>query len=197
MSRFDISLLGDAALSQALARLPEKLERTVLTRALREGTQFLKGLSQPRVPRGKKQKGGGRHLADTLKVKAMKRKKNRVGYLLQTGTRVELGIETAAQRDASKNTQKVYRAVTKGLSKQGLGLTAQGRAHIRGQIRAHFGLPGTGRYYYPAGVELGNIKTPPRAYLRGPLHTSRDAILSVIQRAIAAGIEREMAKQGR
>ena len=42
MARFDISLLGSEALSQALAALPENLERKVLQRALRNAGKFYK-----------------------------------------------------------------------------------------------------------------------------------------------------------
>lgn len=86
MARFDISLLGDAELTQKLQGLPEKLERKVIRQAIRKG-------GQPIVRDAKAQanKLTGA-MAKSIKLRAMKRKKGRIGVRIQTGTRGELGI---------------------------------------------------------------------------------------------------------
>lgn len=86
-NRFDISLLGAPALSQALAALPEKLERKVMTKALREVGKFYRTLAAARAPRDRGK------LATTMRVRAMKRRRHRVGIMVQTGTRSQLGID--------------------------------------------------------------------------------------------------------
>ena len=92
MARFDISLLGGKELGAALAALPEAVERKVLNAAIKQGTTFVKTIIAARLPRSAKHRRSGAHLADTLKVKAFKRRKGRVGYMVQAGTREELGI---------------------------------------------------------------------------------------------------------
>jgi HK97 gp10 family phage protein len=86
-NRFDISMLGVPELSQALAALPEKLERKVLTKALRQAGKYYLMLAKARAPRDQ-----GR-LSSTMKLRALKRRKGRVGVMIQTGTRSELGID--------------------------------------------------------------------------------------------------------
>lgn len=86
-NRFDISLLGVPELSRALAALPEKLERRVLTKALRQAGKFYQALAAARAPRDRGK------LATSFKVRALKRRKGRVGVMIQTGTRAQLGID--------------------------------------------------------------------------------------------------------
>lgn len=87
MARFDISILGDKALSATLSGLTEQMERKVLTKAMRDGGQFFLTLTKAAAPveTGK--------LKATLKLRALKRQKGRVGVAIQTGTRAELGID--------------------------------------------------------------------------------------------------------
>lgn len=84
--RFDISILGAPELSKALADLPANLERKVLTKALRQAGKFYQTLAAARAPRDRGK------LATTFKVRALKRRKGRVGVMIQTGTRAQLGI---------------------------------------------------------------------------------------------------------
>lgn len=86
-NRFDIRLLGSEQLSRDLAALPEKLERKVLTKALRQAGKYYLTLAKARVPRDE-----GRW-ASTLRVRALKRRKGRVGVMIRVGTRAELGID--------------------------------------------------------------------------------------------------------
>jgi HK97 gp10 family phage protein len=86
-ARFDISMLGDKALSDSLAALPENLERKVLQRALRNTGKFYLTLAKARAP---KETG---KLSAGLKLKPLKRRKGRVGVSIQTPTRAELGID--------------------------------------------------------------------------------------------------------
>lgn len=86
-ARFDISILGAPELSKALAELPDKLERRVMIKATRETGKFFLTLAKARAP-----KESGK-LASTMKLRAMRRKKGRVGVRIMTGTRAELGID--------------------------------------------------------------------------------------------------------
>lgn len=173
MSRFDISMLGDKALSEALAALPDNLERKVLTRAMRDGGKFLLTLTQAAAPVSTDPRDTHRgRLKATLKLRPLRRRKGRVGVAIQTGTREELGIV----------------AVTR-ISFEGSG---SGLRVKRGKTTS----------YYPAHVELGH-KTelgtrtvPPNPYMRGPLHSAREAVLAVIRQSVDAGIERELTKAG-
>lgn len=85
--RFDISILGAPELSRALAALPANLERKVLTKALRQAAKYYATLAAARAPRDR-----GR-LATSFKVRSMKRRKGRVGMVIRTGSRAELGID--------------------------------------------------------------------------------------------------------
>jgi hypothetical protein len=93
MSRFDISLLGDKALSDTLASLPEQLERKVMARATRDAGKFLLTLTQAAAPVSTDPRDPHRgKLKATLKLRTLRRRKGRVGVAIQTGTREELGI---------------------------------------------------------------------------------------------------------
>lgn len=91
--RFNIELLGDKELAKTFSELPDALERKVLNRALRQGANYLKAITEPRIPRDPNRKRAGTHTADTLTVKALKRSRRRIGYRIQTGTREQLGID--------------------------------------------------------------------------------------------------------
>src|SRR5262245_58310623 len=89
--KFNIEMLGVPELSKALAQLPDNLERKVMVQATKKAAQFYKTLAEARAPRDEGK------LASNFKVKAMKRSRRRVGYLIQTGTRAELGIDPKDQ----------------------------------------------------------------------------------------------------
>ena len=160
MARFDISMLGDKALAETFAALPDAIERKVLTRALREAGKVLLQLTKARAPRdtGK--------LASTMKLKAMKRSRRRVGVMVQTGTRAELGIiaKTRISYVGSGATLRVKRVKETG--------------------------------YYPAHQEFGTKKASPNPYTRTSLRSGREGLLAIIRTELDAGIEREMRKAG-
>lgn len=165
-ARFDISMLGSQALSEALAALPEKLERRVVTRATRAAGKFFLTLAKGRAP---KETG---KLAQTLKLKSLKRRKGRVGVSIQTGTREELGLLAAASSRA-RATATQRRGLERGILR-----------HYQAALR----------WYYPAHVELGTKDTAPNPYLRGTLQTARGALLGILRQEIDNGIERELTK---
>src|SRR5262245_7594744 len=88
--RVTLDMLGDKALIATLQSLPDKMERRVLSRATRAASQFVLTLARARTPRD-----SGR-LAATMKLRALRRKKGRTGFAVQTGTRAELGIPASA-----------------------------------------------------------------------------------------------------
>ncbi len=114
MAQVTLTWHGDAQAQAALAGLPDKLERRVLASALRTVAKQLLpaikaatpiGKPYTRVTRGRTRQGpqgasrairfrretGGR-LRRSLKIRALKRSRRRVGVAIVTGTRVELGI---------------------------------------------------------------------------------------------------------
>lgn len=91
MARFDLSLLGDKVLQETLRTLPEKMERRVVQRALNRTAKFLRTLVQGRAPAR-----SGR-LRASLRARNMRRRKHRVGTVLLTGTRTQLGIPAGAR----------------------------------------------------------------------------------------------------
>ena len=125
MARFNVAMLGDAELERRLLELPEKVERTVITRALRNASQAFAKAIKPDVPRSTPKRSRktktGKHMADTLKTRAMRRRKHRIGYRVFTGTRAELGIPSG---------KEYYPAVIEFGSK-----TIAPRAFIRGPFR--------------------------------------------------------------
>lgn len=86
-NRFDMGMLGAPALEKALAALPDKLERKILIRAMRQVGKFYMALAKARAPRDTGKLGA------TMKVRSLKRRKGRVGVMIQTGTRTQLGID--------------------------------------------------------------------------------------------------------
>lgn len=158
MARFDISMLGDKALSETLAALPEKLERRVLTKALRNVGKFYLTLAKAKAP---KETGA---LSQGLTLRSLKRKRGRVGVLIQTPTREALGI-VSRTRISFAGTGERLRVV-------------------RGKT--------TG--YYPAHQELGTQHLPPTPYLRGTLQEKRQTLLNILRLEIDTGIERELVK---
>lgn len=105
-NRFDISILGAPELSRALAALPETLERKVLTKALRQAGKFYMALAKARAPRD-----AGR-LSGTMKLRAMKRRKGRIGVTIMTGTRAQLGIDPKQKSYYPAHIELGYRDVS-------------------------------------------------------------------------------------
>jgi HK97 gp10 family phage protein len=160
MARFTLDILGAPELSKAFEALPDNLERKVLTKALREAGKVLLVAVKARAPRDRGL------LASTMKLKAMKRSRRRVGVMVQTGTRAELGL-----------------LATTRISSTGSGDTLRVR---RGKE--------TG--YYPAHVELGTHKAAPNPFMRTSLRSGREGLLAIIRTELDNGIERAMRQAG-
>jgi hypothetical protein len=163
VAKFNIDLLGAPELSKAFADLPDSLERKILVKALRQVGQVLLLAAKARAPRDQGK------LASTMKVKPMKRSRRRVGIMVQTGTRAELGII----------------AMTR-ISYTGSGATLRVK---RGKE--------TG--YYPAHIEFGykdetGQHHAPNPYMRTAMRSSQDGILAILRQEIDNGIEKEFTK---
>jgi len=88
----DFKLLGAVELERAFKQLPPASEKKVVRSALRKAAKRIRKVSESLIPRGP-DKPEGQHLADVgLKVRALKRSRKRVGVLILTPTRGELGI---------------------------------------------------------------------------------------------------------
>jgi hypothetical protein len=167
--RFNIALLGDAALQQQLRTLTDRLERTLLQAALSAGIRQVVlpavraeapvGKPTYRIMRRGRRKGqgfatfvrskrpGGR-LRATLRPRQLPRTRRRVGFGLYTGTRGQLGVPNA-------------------------------------------------RGYYPAHIEYGwrmrnGRHVQGRRYMKGPLIRTHAQTVTVVAQALRAGIEREV-----
>lgn len=103
MAKFNIDMLGAPELSTALAALPDTLERKVMVQATKKAAQFFLTAAQGRAPvsADPRDKHRGK-LKSTMKLTAMKRSRRRVGYLVQTGTRAELGIPSGVNPRTGK-----------------------------------------------------------------------------------------------
>ena len=89
----DISLLGDKALSKKLRRLETKVQKKIVRKALRAGARPILASAKALVPYSEGlRRRSGKHLRDTLKLRALKARKGRFGVQVLTGTREELGI---------------------------------------------------------------------------------------------------------
>ena len=84
-----IDLEGYDALTKAFNALPLKLQSRFLRPALRDGAKVMLKAVQRNAPRSDE----APHMDATLKIKAMKRKRGRVGFVVITGRRDALGIK--------------------------------------------------------------------------------------------------------
>lgn len=89
MAGFDIKIEGHDALARAFKALPLKVQRKVLRPALRAGAKVARAAVAAQAPRSDE----APHVADTLKIKAMKRKRGRIGLVVITAKRELLGIK--------------------------------------------------------------------------------------------------------
>lgn len=90
-----IQVTGIDPLLAKLKALPTKVQRKVVSPAVREGTKVVAAAVKEAVPvdADGHQLEGGKHLRDTIKVRAVKgRKRGRINFKVMTGTRAELGI---------------------------------------------------------------------------------------------------------
>jgi len=137
-----ISMLGAPELQKKLRALPITTQKKVVRKATRDAAKAIARPAKAKAPRG----STGR-LKQNIRVRAMKRSRRRVGHIISTGTRQQMGIAADPKK-----------------------------------------------YYYPAGQELGNVKTRERRFLKDALAQEQDRVMSQLKRDIAAGIEREAGK---
>jgi HK97 gp10 family phage protein len=88
-NRMTIDLEGFDALTRAFNSLPGALQNRFLRPALRAGAKVMLKSVQRTAPRSDQ----APHVDMTLKIKAMKRKQGRVGFVVITGKREALGIK--------------------------------------------------------------------------------------------------------
>lgn len=89
-----IEVIGAAELRSALAVLPQKLLGQVMRPALRAAAKVMADGVRHEIQATFDPEGGPGpgHLADTIRVRAQKRKRGSVGMVVLTGTKAELGI---------------------------------------------------------------------------------------------------------
>lgn len=182
MAGFDIKIEGHDALARAFKALPIKVQRKVLRPALRAGAKVARAAVAAQAPRSDE----APHVADTLKIKAMKRKRGRIGLVVITGKRSELGIKesTDSQRRAYNQRKRLERVMTKqGTSAGGLGVL-----ETLADLKRRDG-PG----YYPAHIEYGYRKkdgthVPANPFMKRGLEQSRGPATA----AVAAEMSKRM-----
>lgn len=144
MARFDLTFVGDKALQAQFATLTDRLERTILAQAIRKATREVllpaiqaatpEGSPYIRVSRGRTVQGDagafrrigfrqqrGR-LRGSWRVRALPRRKGRVGSAVQAGSRQQLGI-------AGRGFYPAH---------QELGFRTRGRSRVRVLAHQHF-----------------------------------------------------------
>lgn len=82
----DISVLGERELERKLAKLTAGVQRKIVRRALRDAAKPIRDAAKSRAP----VKSG--RLRRNIKVRSMRRSRVRLGVLVRTGTRDEMGI---------------------------------------------------------------------------------------------------------
>ena len=87
---FDIKIEGFEEVFKTLDKLDDKLQKKVMRPALRAGATVIKKSAQAKSPVGKGP-GAGKNKKH-IKVKALKRSRNTIGVMIQTGTREQLNI---------------------------------------------------------------------------------------------------------
>lgn len=164
MARFDISILGDKELEEVLKFLPENLERKVLNKAIKEAARFVLDDAKAHAP---KDTGA---LKQALHIRTMKRKRGRIGYLVASGTREELGIKAGAKG--------FYPA------SQHYGWFP---AKVKGAYRSRFANDRHLRRYLKA--EYGGLRVPAKPYLRNALLGDQARVLNHVRDALRRRLE--------
>lgn len=86
MARLNLELLGADELVAKLRAFPEVIEKKIVRQAIRKAVKPIMATAKENAPvdTGK--------MRDTIRLRALKRRRNRVGFAIITGTREELGI---------------------------------------------------------------------------------------------------------
>lgn len=169
---FQIQITGRAQLEKAFNALPAAFQRKLLRPALREGAKVLREsvrhtaqalLSTSESP--------APHVADTLRVKAMKRDRSargRIGLIVITGRREELGIRPPSAKEQVEFDRR------RAEDDRGRASAKAAGRRYRAPKRKRLG-PG----YYPAHLEYGYIHgsthVPGLHWMRRGLEAGRDA----------------------
>jgi len=150
-NRMTIDLEGFDALTRAFNSLPGALQNRFLRPALRAGAKVMLKSVQRTAPRSDQ----APHVDMTLKIKAMKRKRGRVGFVVITGKREALGIKqtTDPQRRAYNKRKRLERL----MKREGASAGGLGALQTIADLKRHDG-PG----YYPAHIEYGYTHTSGR-----------------------------------
>lgn len=83
---FDLKLEGFEGVLKTFNKLPDRLQKKALRPALRAGTKIIQKAAKALAPTK-----SGKH-KKFMKIKSLKRSRDTIGMLLQTGTREQLGI---------------------------------------------------------------------------------------------------------
>lgn len=171
-SGFNIDLIGDKELAEQFRTMPDKIQASLLRTSFRDALK-------PVLTQAKKiarRKSGA--MARTLKIKAMKRKKGRVGFYIRTGTRAEL--QQALSKRGAQLAQRVLGGgrYTKKTRRQ---------LQVIGGTLRRFGQGKQG--YYPAQIELGNRRQPAYSYLRVPFDAQKEQMVTRVGESINQALD--------
>lgn len=174
---FNIDLLGDKELAKQFREMPEKIQASLLRGSLRDA--FKPVLTVARALARKKSGS----MARTLKLRAMKRKKGRIGVYIRTGTRAELNI-AMTKRGAQLAGRilgggRYTRAQRQALQSIGRTQRTQARRIAAGKD------PG----YYPAHIELGTKHNPAYPYLRAAFDQAREATFARVAESMNRALD--------
>jgi hypothetical protein len=179
MATVTLTLTGDKELSAMFQQFPDKVQRALIRSELR-------GVLKPVLARAKaraRKKSGA--MARTLKIRAMKRKRGRVGYYIQTGTRAEL--QAALTKQGASLAGKVLgggrytKKTRRTLQVIGRQLRQLQRPRVKGRKD----------HYYPAIIELGTKKGnhPAYPYLRSSFDERKEQMANDIIQALNEAVE--------
>lgn len=176
MPRFDIALLGVPALEAQLAALPVKVERRVIAKALRSAANLILPVARARAPR----KSGV--LQRTIRTRALRRSRNRIGFGVFTGRRADLGIPADARY--------YYPAA------QEIGWTPSRKRRNTGGLRRS-GLPGRQRRLIRVITTSNNGggRIPGQHFMQRAFLDREQSALGILQREISQGIEAEASRR--
>lgn len=90
-----IEMIGHDKLVAAFNGLADKWQKKLLRPGLRAGAKVIRAAAIREAPRAEDDDKDGKHLADSFKIKALKRdrsKRGRLGYVVISGKRTDLGI---------------------------------------------------------------------------------------------------------
>lgn len=88
---FDISLLGDRELQRQFQQLPLVVQRKLLRQSFRQAMRPVLAMARSLAPKLTGQ------MARTLRLRAMKRRRGRLGMIIMTAPRAALGIPATAE----------------------------------------------------------------------------------------------------